>query len=204
MVKTLWLIHKNAMHCEDYDWGFWFVLIYKWRRNSPSITLTSNSWYESGKRGRSKPHEYRPESDFVSSVKLTYRTVDDTGKDPSSYWMLYRPLWAVSPSVSMRTSPSSHLSLQRNFFLPDKEKEHSTVILPPSVWMIVFALMSPQLHSAVENIHNDSDYCFLLNVNCWTESSIRLRTFSISLILFNSSSLLPTIKIYVCIRLSLI
>lgn len=37
------------------------------------------------------------------------------------------------------------------------------MILPPSVWMIVFALMSPQLHSAVENIHNDSDYSFLLN-----------------------------------------
>lgn len=47
--------------------------------------------------------------------------------------MIYLPLFFMSSSVSIRTSPSPHFSLQKSLFFPDKENEHVTVMAPPSV-----------------------------------------------------------------------
>ncbi len=122
-------------------------------RNLPSVTMTSNSLYESGRRGLLTPHLYRPASDFISCVMLTYN------RDFVAYLRLNLPFWASKPIVWTRTSSPSHSPLQKNF-LPTSTNwmAHPTLILPPSVpWMYLGVSVSPS-HSAPEKIKSEYLY----------------------------------------------
>lgn len=79
-------------------------------RNSPSVTMMSKFLYESGEKVLSRPHLYRPESDSVSCVMLTYRIPPVF--IPFLNSMLYLPLAALTPSVSVRISSSLQFPLQ--------------------------------------------------------------------------------------------